>query len=147
MQPLLQALAGWALADLLGGLYHLATDRGWGLRSQVRDFAHHHAHPAELRLLSWHSVGPMLPAAALSPIAWWAPWFGGALCLGLAISQASHWAAHHPRRCWAAVRWLQCARFLLAPEDHARHHRGEHDRSFSILCGWTGPLIDWLVRK
>jgi len=33
---------------------------------------------------------------------------------------------------------------ILTPERPARHHRGDHDRSYCVTSGWLNPLLDQL---
>ena len=38
-----EAIGAYLLADLMTGVYHLATDRGWNIGRQVEIFQQHHA--------------------------------------------------------------------------------------------------------
>jgi ubiquitin-conjugating enzyme E2 variant len=55
-----------------------------------------------------------------------------------ATNQIHAWAhgTHAPR----PIRALQRAGILIAPERHARHHRG--DRAYAVVSGWSNALLD-----
>ncbi len=70
---------------------------------------------------------------------------GGALLLisvlCVAVSNQLHRWAHAPRAP-ATVRRLQRRGWLLAPDAHAHHHRGRHNRAYCVTTGWCNPFLD-----
>jgi ubiquitin-conjugating enzyme E2 variant len=158
------ALAGVCAADLATGATHWLFDRFFDETTLgvgpvfVRPFREHHRDPGAIArhgLLEVCGNG----ALALAPLLWAcavpARAFGRDLAAtgllsfalaGIAAAFATNllhrWA--HAERAPRAVRWLQRRRLVLPPDEHARHHRGAHDRAFCVTTGWMNPLLDAL---
>jgi hypothetical protein len=134
-------LAAYTLADLFTGVYHLITDRGWNVRSQVALFQGHHDDPAGLGL----DLSPAVAGVPLMMLALigWHPLFFVVLGMSTALGQVPHYWAHH--RGNRLVRTLQWMHLILPPRHHARHHRGEFDRNFCVLSGWNNPWLNWVI--
>ena len=161
---LLSLIGGWALADLVSGLFHywadeLANERTpWLGRNIIVPFREHHTDP--LAMLQ-HGVSETngdnaLAALPLLGALWlWGPaapqsvpqlllsgavlGFAGGVLLTNQIHQWAH-ARHAPR----VVRWLQRRSVLLSPIHHAQHHRA-HDRAYCITSGWANTLLDRIL--
>ncbi len=67
-------------------------------------------------------------------------WMGVFVAASMATNQFHLWA--HAASVPASVRWLQRLGLVLSPERHARHHRGEFDRSYCMTSGMLNPLLD-----
>jgi plasmanylethanolamine desaturase len=139
---IVESLLAYTLADLLTGIYHFVTDRGWNVASQVALFQQHHDRPAQLGVdLSPAIAGIPLMALALLG---WHPVFFLALGTSVTLAQVPHYWAHH--RGNRLVRFLQRLHLLLPPRHHARHHHGEFDRNYCVLSGWNNFWLNWVVR-
>jgi Lipid desaturase domain len=142
MTPLLEIFIAYVLADLLGGLYHLATDHGCNIRSQVALFQWHHENPAAIGWDFKPAIGG-IPILLLG-VFWWHPIFFAALGIAVCFGQMPHYWAHHKVR--HPVRFLQRARIILPPRHHARHHSGHFDQNYCVLSGWNNFWLNWIAR-
>lgn len=143
----LQVLVAYVFVDLLSGLYHLATDRGFNVASQVRLFQDHHE-TNTMDGFGWHHMllaAPMLLAGV---------WLESSFLIAAAsfgiLAQTPHYYAHRRSNSGAVhaiVRLLQRTGLILTPQHHAAHHRGEFDRNFCILSGWNNWWLNRLVAK
>jgi ubiquitin-conjugating enzyme E2 variant len=157
------AFAGALIADLATGLVHWLCDR-FGSESTplvgrylIAGFREHHRDPEAIGRhafleRSGANVGATLPVLALAhPVAGAlegaaaAGATGAALAFALlvALTNEIHLQAHRATRC-RAVAWLQRLGLVLRPEEHARHHRGGHDRAYCIATGWSNRVLDRL---
>jgi ubiquitin-conjugating enzyme E2 variant len=154
--------AGVALADLLTGLVHWASDT-WGTpetpvvgRLLVRSFREHHLAPSKITEHDWAQTNgeqclPGIPVMA-GLVLWGAmadattTRLGEALFLYVAViaaaaaTQIHKWA--HSQRPPFVVRGLQRARLILPRSHHARHHRNPFLTRYCITTGWWNPLLD-----
>lgn len=137
MWQALQVVLAYIVADFLAALYHLATDRGWNIASQVRDFRNHHDRPWTMTF-DLQPVLAGLPVVLIGYFAW--PWFFVPLGLFLAFAQVPHYFTHHPAP--RLVKVCQRARVILRPALHQRHHRVSFDRDFCVLNGWTNAIVN-----
>lgn len=149
---LLLAVAGWALADLASGLYHLLLDHlppqgDTYLRRQAAAFQVHHHRPGAfleggLLAAALPSAAPAMLAGVLAlclPGPWPALlWAFGA---GIYAAQIAHGIAHL-RPAWA--RPPQRARLLLRPAEHDAHH-ADTGGTYCVLTGWCNPILDRLA--
>jgi hypothetical protein len=158
----LAALCGWAFADFGSGLVHFLCDRFGSERTPVlgpaviRPFREHHVDPRAITAhgfveLSGNNALALAPMLALGSEL--APFFGETLWHSAAFSwlmsasaglfttnQIHRWAhmACPPR----LARALQRLRIAIRAEQHAVHHRGEHDVAYCITNGWCNALLD-----
>ena len=157
---------GWALADLVSGLFHYWADElasehtPWLGRNLIVPFREHHHDPlamtqhgvgetngdnalgALLVMVAILALGPAGPGSALqAALAAGVLGFSGAVLL---TNQIHKWA--HVRHAPRAVRFLQRHRVLLAPVHHAQHHRA-HDRAYCITSGWFNPFLDRILPR
>jgi hypothetical protein len=144
MLTLFYILAGWAVADAFGGLYHLATDRGYNLPFQVRSFQNHHDKPWTMTF----DLEPLAGAVPLLILSWWLGWpaFLTSAAVGIGFTQIPHYYIHHPERCPRWIVWLQRARIVLQPKAHEDHHTPPYGHNFCILAGWNDWWINRLAR-
>lgn len=148
---LVQVLAAYVLVDLLSGLYHLATDRGWNTAGQVQMFQEHH----ETNTMSGFDWQPSLVGVPAMLAGLWlaSPFLLAAGALGI-LAQVPHYYAHRRSRSpavHAAIRTLQRLGLIITPQHHAAHHREPFDRNFCIVSGWNNflmnPLLSYLDRR
>lgn len=142
----LQILAAYVLADLLSGLYHLATDKGFNFRNQIEMFQEHH-NTNTMSGFDWQTfAGGMLIAV---PGAWFHSAFAIALGVFVALTQVTHYYAHCNSRSKLVhhiVRVLQILHIIVPRESHQRHHSEPFDRDFCLLSGWNNWWLNPLVR-
>jgi hypothetical protein len=141
----LQILAAYVLADLLSGLYHWATDRGWNLAGQVALFSEHHV-TNTMAGFDWQTFAAGMPIAVLG--AWFHSAFGIALGCCIALTQITHYYAHRRSESPTVhrlVRTLQRLRVIIPPAAHARHHDGVFNRDFCLLSGWNNVWLNPLI--
>ena len=147
---------GWALADLFAGTIHWFFDRygtrEWPLVGHVvADFRDHHTDPKgilEGDLLKGSAKSATAGIPFVAALAWMdlPPW----LTLGLlswllgsaltnSIHQISHMDAPPP-----VFQTLQRWRIILPPDEHRRHHHGDHSVAYCITNGWMNPVLEHL---
>lgn len=146
MSTLGQILLAYVAADALSGLYHLLTDYGCNIKSQVAQFENHHQRPGSMTF-DLEPVAGALPLAAAAW--WWASPFLWALAGFVAVVQLPHYFCHHPEYAPAIVRLLQRLRLIITPAHHRGHHRPPFDKNFCIFTGWNDLWLNavlWLVR-
>lgn len=148
-----QLLAGWLLADFLGGLAHWLEDRVLSERlpligrTIVAPNRLHHADPraflekglVERSWSTWLVVGLVaLPWCIL-----WGPSVVlGAAVVGGCMTVPVHYWAHAPRTAPEAVKVLQEIGLVQSPKGHARHHRPPQTESYCPLTDWLNPVLD-----
>ena len=155
---ILAAVAGWILADFIGGRFHKYIDAYGDENTPVfgeviKQFAHHHAHPTDATRM------PMIPAlwgqarftAPLTVMLLWIPmhpWLtilALATLTGIAVSQHSHNRAHVPLdQRSLSLKMLQALRIYLRHDPHQTHHKPPHSGSFEPLNGVCSPLLEWI---
>ena len=140
---ILEITLAYIAADFLSGMYHLVTDRGWNIPSQLSQFNNHHERPWTMTF-DWE---PLLAGLPMILAGWWLSiaflvWLG----VFLSLAQVPHYYAHHPAPRW--IVFLQEADLILPVELHAAHHEPPHNKDFCVLSGWTNGLInaiEWMV--
>lgn len=136
----IEIILAYTVADFLAAMYHLVTDRGWNLPTQVAWFQNHHHKP-------WTMTFDLQPLLAGVPIViagcFTRPWFLIPLGLFLALAQVPHYYTHHsaPR----IVKAIQRTGLILRPALHQRHHHVSFDRDFCVLSGWTNGIVNALA--
>jgi len=155
------AIAALVTADLVSGIGHWLCDRFFDERAPivgplvVRSFREHHVAPDALVRHGFVELNgdsalvclPLLLATTLLPPpdaglpALAAHAFAAAFLLAILLTNSVHrWA--HADRAPRPVAWLQRRGVLLRPDDHARHHRGDHRLAYCITTGWLNPVLD-----
>ncbi len=158
------ALVALVVADFFSGLGHWLCDRYLHEGTPVlgplliRPFREHHREPRALVAHGFVELNgdsalvllPVMGGAALAPEpgsgpeALFAQVVTLVLSLAIVLTNSVHrWA--HARRVPAPVAWLQRRGLLLAPEDHAIHHAGQHTRAYCITTGWCNPWLDGIA--
>lgn len=148
-------LAGWLIADLMGGVVHWLEDRVLTERTPflgstiVAPNRRHHREPmaftagsiVERNGTTWLTAGilALLWVVLLGPsLVWFAAMIGGA------VSSSVHFLTHQPRRANRAVRICQEIGLVQSSAHHAGHHRPPSDRRYCPLTGWVNPIVDGL---
>jgi hypothetical protein len=149
-----QIVAGWFVADLLGGAFHawvdhVASPTHWLTRKVVRDFREHH--DDRLSMEKYSRIPSMVGSVALlSPafaLAFYAglPALGWTLLVAAILTQYAHKYAHQPNPPrWA--RLAQQAGLFLSPRAHEAHHSDFH-RSYGVLNGWSHGVLDLMLGR
>jgi hypothetical protein len=141
----LQVLAAYVLVDLLTGLYHWATDKGFNHAHQVRLFTLHHD-TNTMEGFDWQPSVIGLPAMLLGLVLC-SPFLLAAGAFGV-LSQVPHYYAHRRSQSELVhhfVRILQLSGLMISPQHHAAHHDGRFDRNFCIFSGWNNWWLNRLV--
>ncbi|KAL6553410.1 hypothetical protein OROGR_007252 [Orobanche gracilis] len=156
LDSVLAALVAYILADLGSGIYHWAIDNYGSPKtpifgSQIEGFQGHHQQPWAITrkqlainlYLTAASVSVfVIPINILSSnpvVLTFVGVFGGCEI----FSQQFHAWAHTPRRKLPAlVAALQDAGILLAPSQHAAHHRPPYDNNYCIVSGVWNEFLD-----
>ncbi len=148
-----QIVAGWLLADLIGGFAHWFEDRiaspHWRYIGPLivlpnRD---HHARPQAFTAhglvfrnsTTWAIV--LAIGAASVALAGLSLILIVAIVGGLLTSQVHYWA-HVPSRAPRWIRALQTAGIIQSPAGHARHHRPPSQAHYCVLTDLLNPLLD-----
>ncbi|KAL3639953.1 hypothetical protein CASFOL_014921 [Castilleja foliolosa] len=155
VESVLAAFIAYILADLGSGIYHWAIDNYGGpntpiFGSQIVGFQGHHQQPwviTRKQLANNLYLTAASVAAFVIPINMLSSYppllaFVGVFGASEIFSQQFHAWAHTPRRTLPpAVAALQDAGILLAPSQHAAHHRPPYDNNYCIVSGvWNGVL-------
>lgn len=137
---ILIVLAAYVAADALGGLYHLMTDLGYNIPSQIRFFRQHHERPLTMTF----DLEPAVAAAPMLIAAWFVwPVFFVSLAVFLTLSQIPHYYAHHTGRVPKLVKLMQRCGLFITERYHNAHHSGNFNRNFCVLAGWN----DWWINR
>lgn len=143
---LLQILLAYIIVDFGAGLYHLFTDMGYNIPSQVGFFRKHHEQPESMTF----DMQPVLGAIPLAILAYfYYPWFFGFAAFFTAFAQIPHYYIHHPAKAPRFIEWLQRTKLIVSPESHNEHHygNGKFDKNFCVFTGWCDKPINWLASK
>jgi len=138
----IEVVAAWLLIDLLTGIYHFVTDRGWNFAHQVAMFRDHHDNNRMLGF-DWQPMVAGLPVMLAG--LWWQSSFWLAMGSFAVLAQIPHYYAHVPNPP-RLVCCLQAIGLMITPEHHAGHHSGQFDRNFCIFTGWADVLLNPIVR-
>ncbi|GER56595.1 Kua-ubiquitin conjugating enzyme hybridlocalisation domain [Striga asiatica] len=155
------AAAGYAVADLVSGVYHWAVDNYGSARtpifgSQIESFRAHHIHPSEITRCEAAGIAYTLAAGAAASLATVnllfsgdpaALAFAGALAGCVMLSTVFHAWAHLPRgRLPAAAAALQDGGVLIKMSEHMPHHRPPYNGTYCTVSGmWNGVLDEYRV--
>ncbi len=138
----LQVFVAWLLIDLLTGIYHFVTDRGWNFANQVAMFRDHHVNN---RMLGFDYQ----PMFAGFPVMLAGVFAESSFLLAAGsfavLAQIPHYYAHVPNPP-AAVQLLQRCGLMISPEHHSRHHHGKFDKNFCIFTGWMDLVLNPIIR-
>jgi ubiquitin-conjugating enzyme E2 variant len=157
----LALLGGIFSADFGSGLVHWGADT-WGRddlpvigKTLLVPFRVHHVNPDDFARRSFVDTNGEVAAVTLLVLlglllvpldTYWGGivgLFGVTFCgTGMLTNQIHQWA--HVDSVPAAVKWLQAAGLVLAPEEHARHHARPYDARYCITTGWCNRLLDAL---
>jgi len=157
-------------ADLLSGLAHMFIDfavsdrKNYIHKELFLSRVHHHElkRPARLNYASlWFSPAlycfvllALLPASVnlvLPPMVtvdWIVPFWLSILWFS-SVAQVAHAFAHGKARhpvSKKTIGLLQRGKLIVSPRTHAIHHR-EIDRNFSVLNGWSIPLLNFVFKQ
>ncbi|MFZ5756515.1 MAG: fatty acid desaturase CarF family protein [Pseudomonadota bacterium] len=155
------------LADLVSGLVHWAEDAyarpGMPLVSRIAEnnLLHHRKPRAFLANSWWESSADLLAiGAAILALAWWQDaltvWLLLFVLLAVNANQIHKWTHMSRREVPRIVGWLQRARILQTPREHARHHTGEKNSHYCVMTNVSNPVLEklrfwtaleWLVEK
>lgn len=153
MTILIHLFLGWLIADFLSGFVHWVEDRllpeGLPILDDlvVQPNILHHEKP---NIFLLHNIWQRNWTAWLVVILVAIPWylifgfgwiFLGALLGGFAASEV-HARAHFGYDNPEFIRVLQRIGFIQSPAEHARHHRGNHDRCYCVLTNYCNPVLD-----
>ena len=152
----LALVIGYAVADLISGLVHWASDN-FGRRDDaiigqmfVIPFRDHHDDPSaitretifELHGINCFNLLPVLGGGValleLGPNSGWVLLLSG-ICLGIALgviaaTQIHRWV--HQERVPRPVALLQWCGLVISKDAHAIHHCEPHDEYYCIASGW-----------
>ena len=142
-----EVFAAYVVADAISGLYHMATDKGMNLRSQIEMFQDHHV-TNTMQDFDWQTFAAGMVGGIIG--AWFHSPFIVALAIFGALTQVTHYYAHRTsgnRVIRAVVRALQELRIIVHPASHQRHHASrKFDRDFCLLSGWNNWWLNQVVR-
>jgi ubiquitin-conjugating enzyme E2 variant len=154
-------VVGLLSADFTSGAVHWLLDRCFTEDTPVigpilvRPFREHHVEPQRMvghGMLELHGntclpvIATLACARALpadtSQTGWllFEAWLFCFAATGMWTNQFHEWA--HADTCSRPVRWLQRARLILSPEDHARHHSEGFRTHYCMTTGWLNPVLD-----
>lgn len=140
-----QIIAAYILADLLSGLYHFATDKGFNFGNQIEMFQEHHD-TNTMNGFDWQTFAGGMPIVAIG--GWFHSAFFLALGVFVALTQVTHYYAHvrsGSPLVHRVVRALQ-GWLIVSPHSHASHHQPPHNRNFCLLSGWNNFWLNPIVR-
>lgn len=145
-------LAGWLIADFLGGVVHwledrVLTERIPFLRGVIAANRLHHRSPLAFfhhgivarNATTWATA---LAASLLWLLLFGPSWMWLAATIGGMISSSVHHLAHRPRPASLIIRMLQEMGLLQSAAHHAGHHRPGAARRYCVLTALVNPLVD-----
>jgi hypothetical protein len=138
----IEVFLAWLFIDLMTGIYHFVTDRGWNFAGQVEMFRDHHVNN---RMLGF-DYQPMLAGFPVMLAGVFAEssflLAAGAFAV---LAQIPHYYAHVPNPP-RVVKFLQQIGLMISPEHHAGHHSGSFDKNFCIFTGWADYVLNPVVK-
>ncbi len=152
---IVQAVAGWLLADFIGAFVHWWMDRvafdsdTMMGRQVVAPNRLHHSDPTAFlagdlfsrNSTTWAAVGvvSIVMLALTGPSVVWA-----SATLGGLVMTEVHRMAHLPRQGGPLVRIAQEIGLIQSVRHHATHHKSPSDVRYCILTNWVNPVLDEL---
>lgn len=137
----ISSLLAYVLADVLAAFYHVLTDKGWNIASQLKQFRNHHDKP-ETMTFDWE---PLLAGIPFCLIGWYfGCYFILALGIFLSLAQIPHYYTHHPAP--KPIRFLQRIRLILSVKQHNSHHTEPFDKDYCVLSGWNNCWINYVAK-
>lgn len=146
-----QLLAGWIIADLIGGFVHWYEDRvAWPATPILEKHIWgpnrlHHDEPMLFTMSGfwWRNSTTLIAGAILGTVWWmlWGPswaWLGA--IAGGSIQNEIHLYAHKPRTGFLKV--LQQVGIIQSVAGHARHHRPPSNSNYCVLTDWCNPILE-----
>lgn len=146
-------LAGWLIADLVGGILHWLEDRVLTEsvpilgRHVVAPNRRHHAEPMAFAAGSFlHRNGTTFLAAGAVSLLWLSA-FGPSIIwasasVGGAVTSMVHYWTHRAPPVGSWLRALQDVGLIQSVRQHAQHHRPPADGRYCVLTDWLNPLLD-----
>lgn len=150
---LAKLLAGWLIADLLGGVLHWLEDRVLTEtmpilgRHVVAPNRRHHDEPMAFAAGSFmHRNGTTFIAAGTVSLLWLL-FFGLSLVwasasVGGMVTSMVHYWTHRVPPVGTWRRALQDIGVIQSARQHAQHHRSPADARYCVLTDWLNPLLD-----
>lgn len=151
---MVQIVALYLLADLVGGIFHWAEDTLgdensliWG-RVFVRPNITHHDRPADMVKKHWlPNNAPIVLGSAIILLTVWLAgnftWQWAVFGLFGGMNQQVHRFAHAPRQNLPKiVTFLQKLRVLQDAPHHWGHHRPPHSIRYCVMTPWVNPVLD-----
>lgn len=137
---LVQILVVYILMDFLSGIYHILTDYGWNIKSQVELFQSHHEtnriDSPEFELTIWVALPVFLVALYFYSTFWII------ISIFILCIQVPHYYSHQDNSPYF-IRLLQDYHIFISSKAHAKHHQ-RFDSDFCIISGWCNPLLNFL---
>jgi palmitoyl-[glycerolipid] 3-(E)-desaturase len=144
LNVLLQVFAAYVIIDLITGIYHILTDKGWNpIHSQVELFQRHHR-DSSMDSIDWRPSVVAIPLLILSIYAG-SPFLIALSTLGIFAQVPHYWA--HRRNNHILITWLQELRLIISREHHSDHHRDNFNKNFCVFSGWNNWWLNWVVKK
>jgi hypothetical protein len=153
-------VAMYVYIDFYGGVLHVVLDhpgfvRVPGLDVPCVEFQWHHTYAYDIATRSLFDVwGDLNPLLVIKTICLFAVFGFDSTAMMVAgvgyfwgyANQFAHRLAHTaPRKRPKLGTWLEERGILIPPDVHQVHHQ-HYDRSFPVLSGHTGPLIQSMLR-
>jgi hypothetical protein len=150
---IVQALAGWLLADFMSGFFHWWEDRvgqvDWPVIGAwvVKPNRLHHQDSLDFtRRGLIERNAPLWAGTALLAAIWLALWgasvFWAVTFIGAAACNEVHRLAHVPSKAGPLARMAQEIGVFQSSFHHARHHRAPRDKGYCVLTNWLNPVLD-----
>ena len=148
-----QALVGWLLADLLGGIVHWWEDRiarpKWAILEKHlwEPNRRHHDDPMEFtRTGFWFRNSTTFIAATIIGLLW-LTLFGPSVVLlfayiGGMVQNEVHYHTHTKAKGWVLV--FQQIGVIQSIAEHSRHHKPPQNRNYCVLTNWCNPVLEHL---
>eukprot|EP01061_Rhynchopus_euleeides_P012727 TRINITY_DN22425_c0_g1_i1.p1 TRINITY_DN22425_c0_g1~~TRINITY_DN22425_c0_g1_i1.p1 ORF type:complete len:275 (+),score=85.39 TRINITY_DN22425_c0_g1_i1:62-826(+) len=162
-------VVGALVADFMSGLVHWAADT-WGsvdtpfFGTFIRSFREHHVdayamckhdwvetngdnHMLTIPTLFWMALTPI--STDCTPLSWCVPhtysWqvYCLSLTLLIALTNEFHKQSHQLKPTLVTKALMSC-NLILTRQNHAVHHKGDHDMSYCITNGWLNQPLDFI---
>lgn len=165
-EVLMGSVSGWFLADVVGAAAHIYTDAIYEEGDEVNGTVASSHHFDTLNYDDLNLTDEICAGTAIS-LLFAAPMQVAndhkiqahtldialvMMYLGSMVTLWSHDMAHRRNHFGEEdvgpfVAWLQDQRFLLHPEEHRKHHGGDHNSDFGSLNNWSSSLFNWATKR
>ena len=148
-----QVVAGLLIADFVSGVLHWMQDRYGGPKwpivgPLVRATIRHHKKPRRMITRSFMQRNAptffisALFLAAFAALGWINVMTLTGVIVGAFANEFHNWSHRKPSENGPVITWFQNKGLIIAPLEHARHHRDGKNSHFCAVTGWMNAPLE-----